>query len=906
MEVMSSILAIGVVNSGMFDTIEFSTDVHALQFVGDNNVGKTSLIEMMQFLYFPNLKDMRFAKPDDESMRFYFRPEGSYMLFCVRTVQNTERTIGVYGTGTAASRTYFVFDGRFRIDDFLDAQSKVLPLTPVQRALGNRQFYRFDTYDAYDRALIGEHATPQANVALFTYTAKEFGMLRTLLRNLLRLNQITSHDVRKFLHDYAENQGYTTTIDIAHTYAEKTEQMDSIRRQLEDIATLAPRIQDWEDAQKTVVAAELTLQTTQARAWHIHQLALTHVGTELHHITASQSATSTHIADLEAAQKIALTRQGELRAEIKELQQHHTRLQELTASCAHLDPDQLQRDADALSSAIDRITKRLQKPSDVASLRRKQAELEQQRDRLSASLHAPNIEQTIRQSDYTADERALALYLINQELREEQSREFIHDHALLRATIQGWLKSCDADGTFVGWGLRIPATRWRRTIPPVDVHAAIAEIDDQLANITAELRSAQDQAGVHKELQQHQEKRKFLNNHLQRYRDYQNYINQYRSLDTVADTIAEKHQELQVLDQQTGTTTSQLTAFRSELQEQRVQQQTHQQRQAELTTQLSTLPDAAHIPADPDLPLIPATNILDEAQRSKQKCHRDQQTLESKRLQQHDARQRLERVYDNTGDQRVFTEWVNHVKERVNSMAQLNQQLQDSINNLATYISGELSALVKSYEVVHAHVNNLQQHISNVQISNISRISLRMEPSSLMTHIQGWQEQQTLFSVSDTTMTPQERATRIQNELRLMLHGNQRTIDLADLYTLKFHIDYVDGSQHTATQIHHFESNGTNIAVKITIYLGLIRLLKSKKVRTTMRIPFFLDEVGSLSANNLTSLIAYCERHRFLPIFASPNPSEHISHNLILRRNGSRSQLITTITVTPPAQEATP
>ena len=500
MEVMSSILAIGVVNSGMFDTIEFSTDVHALQFVGDNNVGKTSLIEMMQFLYFPNLKDMRFAKPDDESMRFYFRPEGSYILFCVRTVQHTERTIGVYGTGSAASRTYFVFDGRFRIDDFLDAESKVLPLAHVQRALGNRHFYRFDTHDAYDRALIGEHATPQANVELFTYTAKEFGMLRTLLRNLLRLNQITSNDVRTFLHDYAENQGYTTTIDIAHTYAEKTEQMDGIRRQLEDIAKLEPLIQEWEDAQHTVGAAELTLHATQARAWHIHQRALTYMSQARQQITASQRDIQQRITQLEEAQKNALTQQGELQADMKVLQGHRDRLHTLITSCAHLDEQHLQHESDALGRTIADISNRLQHPRDVGSLRRKQAELVQHRERLTASLHAPNIEQMMRQSDFTADERALALYLINQELREEQSRAFVHDHALLRATIQSWLAACDADGTFMGWGLRIPATRWRREIIPEDGAAKLADIEDQLTSVVAELRSAQDEAGTHRRL----------------------------------------------------------------------------------------------------------------------------------------------------------------------------------------------------------------------------------------------------------------------------------------------------------------------------------------------------------------------------------------------------------------------
>jgi hypothetical protein len=236
-------------------------------------------------------------------------------------------------------------------------------------------------------------------------------------------------------------------------------------------------------------------------------------------------------------------------------------------------------------------------------------------------------------------------------------------------------------------------------------------------------------------------------------------------------------------------------------------------------------------------------------------------------------------------------------------MEKLTAQLKDSINDLATYISRELSTLVTAYEFVQNRINALQQSISQVQISNIRRISLRLEPSELLTHIQQWQEQQSLFDLIDTTLTPQQRAERIRSELSDILHRNQRAIVLDNLYTLKFVIEYADGSQRETPHIHQFESNGTNIGVKIIIYLGLIRLLSTKKARVTTRIPFFLDEVGSLSANNIVSLIAYCERHHFLPVFASPTPNEHISHNYIIAKNGKRSRLIDLVLVTPTTTE---
>ena len=88
-EVVSRIQRIGLVNSGMFDLLDLNTDVRAMHLVGDNNVGKTSLIELIQFLYFPQLSEMHFSKTLPETLSFYFRPEGSYLLFELRTLRGT-------------------------------------------------------------------------------------------------------------------------------------------------------------------------------------------------------------------------------------------------------------------------------------------------------------------------------------------------------------------------------------------------------------------------------------------------------------------------------------------------------------------------------------------------------------------------------------------------------------------------------------------------------------------------------------------------------------------------------------------------------------------------------------------------------------------------------------------------
>src|SRR5271165_3587543 len=124
-ERMSRILKIGCINSGLFDLLDINADVSAIHLVGDNNSGKTSIIQMLQFLYFPNLHDAQFQRSLSETIPFYFRPEGSYILFEIRTLAGGHRTFGLYGEGTSVSRQYFVFDGPFTFVEFLDENRHV-------------------------------------------------------------------------------------------------------------------------------------------------------------------------------------------------------------------------------------------------------------------------------------------------------------------------------------------------------------------------------------------------------------------------------------------------------------------------------------------------------------------------------------------------------------------------------------------------------------------------------------------------------------------------------------------------------------------------------------------------------------------------------------------------------------
>lgn len=232
---ISSIRKIGVINSGMFDTLSLNFDVAAVHLVGANNVGKTSLIALIQFLFFPNIKEMYFIKSSGESMNFYFRPEGSYILFEVRTITGGIRTVGIYGTGGSDSRVYFVFNGSFDIKDFLTLDNFPVALQDLQANFFARKFARFDKFERYEDALLGLHTRGDYNVPMFDLSKTNFRLLRKLMQGLLRLDRIDAADVQQFLIRTVEKGTIKTRFNLLQDFEQKYRHINQLRIELREL-----------------------------------------------------------------------------------------------------------------------------------------------------------------------------------------------------------------------------------------------------------------------------------------------------------------------------------------------------------------------------------------------------------------------------------------------------------------------------------------------------------------------------------------------------------------------------------------------------------------------------------------------------------------------------------------------
>ena len=110
---------------GKFDyaELEIDTPVHL---IGPNNVGKTSVIALLQFLYLYDQRQMQFSRDMAETRRYYFPEKYSYALFECLTPTGFQ-VVGVHGLGPVRQHDFerFVYTGRIEFSDFLDDERRV-------------------------------------------------------------------------------------------------------------------------------------------------------------------------------------------------------------------------------------------------------------------------------------------------------------------------------------------------------------------------------------------------------------------------------------------------------------------------------------------------------------------------------------------------------------------------------------------------------------------------------------------------------------------------------------------------------------------------------------------------------------------------------------------------------------
>ena len=116
---------------------------------------------------------------------------------------------------------------------------------------------------------------------------------------------------------------------------------------------------------------------------------------------------------------------------------------------------------------------------------------------------------------------------------------------------------------------------------------------------------------------------------------------------------------------------------------------------------------------------------------------------------------------------------------------------------------------------------------------------------------------------------------------RQLSNNNGKAINIVDLFKINVEITKVTGKTETIDLSKQVQSRGTNIVLKLYLFLNILKELVHNNSEN--RVVIYVDELDAIGQKNVKHLIQFCKANHFVPIFAAPRKVEGIEKYYLIK-----------------------
>jgi hypothetical protein len=874
-----------LINAGRYDYAEVELG-GAIQLVGPNNTGKTTLINTLQFLYLDDRRHMDFGYSEDQTRAYYFPNQFSYVLFEVLGAQGVH-LIGWRGQSriSGGEPERFVVSGGFDQSDFLDKDKNFQVREPkaVTARLALKHYETLRTAQEYREALLLATRGEAKGLGLVAIRDNDrYSQFRDTLKNLLRLDTISQDQMRDQLLMMAELQKSGYALDVRQLFGDDYERILRLKEKLvrfkrshSDVELLIDTFNNREGVRGELCSrwSDLQLKRKEFEASS---------SSRIERITSEIKETKRTIEEVLTAVRQHRSRRVQMAEQLGGV---HTKLKLLAEQGS---------DFEGFLESFARIS--LNNTQEELSVLKRRLEDSEHEDRARAELNIRKYTDLIQRTQRAIEnvDRALCAFL-RQRFSEEELSDLIRlfNIEILEQPLGPQSVSLRNPDAFIS-NLKQVAQRIRRGIyrdETADVHLpqshrALSEIanlnalQDRLRENQAELNrckrildAIKDReaiaARIQSLLEEIEGKRdengmevaEGLRKRLFRFEAFQEARAEEPSLNaqlkSINQDIADEDQRIEVLSGEEQELQGKAKRLADE----------ERQVRGELTTQIKNFNECE--PPEPSFKAAPApfTGAGTFADAIDQ--YRERQKLLANLHNQ--FQQLLFNVEKSLGSDYAGVDegdTVRLLREELEALTDHESVLGRDWEQQITNIRATFSEILRSLDDVKSAADRLNRDLSRIRVSNLT--ALRMEVMEAVDVVASMRrlvnaEQPGLFDET-TSVEGSIAAFRQKFEANPLLR-------YADLFTLRFTVTGDDGKPHHYSDFRQVESHGTTITIKVLFNLLVLRsLLREDSQRGLLcELPFFLDEVHSLDSVNRRAILDTARTLGFLAITAAPD-----------------------------------
>lgn len=227
-------------------------------------------------------------------------------------------------------------------------------------------------------------------------------------------------------------------------------------------------------------------------------------------------------------------------------------------------------------------------------------------------------------------------------------------------------------------------------------------------------------------------------------------------------------------------------------------------------------------------------------------------------------------------------DFIRYVEEEVALIEDKERSVQSLLESISTQFANPAYTLLKRYEEFKEFIyNKFNSKLSQTRISDIESLTIELiDNKRLVDEVRKISQIQ---QISGQLMFEFDNSENLK-VLDHYLESGQK-IEFDDLFDITLHLSR-KGSTKQVDLSQQIESDGTDKMIRLVIVMNIINRLAVADHEN--RIALFIDEVATIDKQNRPELVRFCKEHFFIPIFAAPDAVPGFGKYYFIFRNSGK------------------
>lgn len=227
-------------------------------------------------------------------------------------------------------------------------------------------------------------------------------------------------------------------------------------------------------------------------------------------------------------------------------------------------------------------------------------------------------------------------------------------------------------------------------------------------------------------------------------------------------------------------------------------------------------------------------------------------------------------------------DFIKYVEEEVALIEDKERSVQSLLESISAQFATPAYTLLKRYEEFKEFIyNKFNTKLGQTRISDIESLTIELiDNKRLVDEVRKISQIQ---QISGQLMFEFDNS----ENLKVLDHylENGLKIEFDDLFDITLHLSR-KGSTKQVDLGQQIESDGTDKMIRLVIVMNIINRLALADHEN--RIALFIDEVATIDKQNRPELVRFCKEHFFIPIFAAPDAVPGFGKYYFIFRNAGK------------------